>query len=190
MIDVSINKLKIDPAIFEFRFGCECKGECCHYGVYADLREYELITSIKDEIIPFLDNTQTRDASKWFEAPEKDDDFESGFAVGTELHNNKCVFLDCNGLCTLQKLAISKNEYSWKYKPLYCILFPLTIYQNSLTIDYEHIERLKTCNLASMQQKSIYEFCRAELLHLFGEEGVATLDKANEEYNKRKALSE
>ena len=129
-----------------------------------------------------MDESQTTDTSKWFEAPEKDEDFESGVAVGTELHNAKCVFLDKEGLCTLQKLAILNNEPKWKYKPLYCILFPLTIYNGAITVDDEHIDRLKTCNKFPTAATTIYEACIEELKHFFGENGFAELEEYRKEY--------
>jgi len=177
-----IKGLKIDPAIFTFNFGCRCGGECCYYGVYTDLKEHDLIMSIKDKVIPLMDGSQTTEISKWFEPPEEDSDFDSGVAVGTELYNNKCVFLDKDGLCTLQKLANSEGAHKWKYKPLYCVLFPLTVYEGALTIDYEHIDRLKTCNKTPSGQLSIYEACTEELKHLFGEDGFAELETYRKEY--------
>ena len=123
-----------------------------------------------------------QDISKWFEPPEEDEDFESGIAVGTEINNGKCTFLDKDGLCTLQKLAIEEGSYKWKYKPLYCILFPLTIYENALTIDDEHIDRLKTCNKNFAGGRTIYEACIEEIKHLFGEEGFKELEAYRAEY--------
>lgn len=175
-----IKGLKIDPMIFTFNFTCQCNGECCHYGVYTDLNESKMILGIKDKIIPLLDETQSKNISDWFEAPEKDSDFPSGVAVGTNIVNKKCSFLDKNGLCTLQKLAMNEGKHKWEYKPLYCILFPLTIFENSLTIDDEHIDRLHTCNKKNGSSISIYEACKEELLHFFGEEGMNEL----EEYKK------
>ena len=67
-----INGLKIDPQIFTFNFNCKCNGQCCNYGVYTDLKEYELILSLKDKLIPLMDDSQTTDVSKWFESPEED----------------------------------------------------------------------------------------------------------------------
>ncbi len=177
-----INGVKIDPLIFTFSFNCRCNGECCYYGVYTDLKEHDYILSIKEKILPLMDDSQTKDISKWFEPQEEDEDFESGVAVGTELHNNKCVFLDQKGLCTLQKLANQEGEHKWKYKPLYCILFPLTIYEGALTIDDDHINRLKTCNRAPAENTSIFEACREELIHFFGEKGFAELDEYRKEY--------
>jgi Fe-S-cluster containining protein len=177
-----INGILIDPKIFTFKFTCKCGGECCNFGVYTDLNEYKGILNIKDKIIPLLDETQTKDTDKWFEAPEEDEDFESGVAVGTEIVNGKCTFLDKNGLCTLQKLALLENEHKWKYKPVYCILFPLTIYDGALTIDDEHIDRLNTCNSNSLQEMTIFDACSEELLHFLGEEGFTELESYKEEY--------
>ncbi|NCS88114.1 MAG: DUF3109 family protein, partial [Ignavibacteria bacterium] len=61
-----------------------------------------------------------KEIKDWFEAPETDEDFESGVAVGTNVINGKCTFLDKNGLCSLQKLALEEGAHKWEYKPLYC----------------------------------------------------------------------
>jgi len=177
-----INGIKIDPKIFTFSFSCKCSGECCYYGVYTDLKEYETIMKLKEKLIQMFDDSQTPNVKKWFEPPEKDEDFDSGVAVGTQINNGKCTFLDKNGLCSLQKLALREGEYQWKYKPLYCILFPLTIYENELTIDDEHIDRLKSCNVHPAEQKTVFEFCKEELRHFFGEKGFQELLKFKNEY--------
>lgn len=177
-----INGLYIDPKIFTYKFSCKCSGECCYYGVYTDLKEHDKILEIKDKILPFFDETQSKDLTKWFEPPEDDEDFESGVAVGTEVINGKCTFLDKEGLCALQKLAILEGAHEWKYKPLYCILFPLTIYEGALTIDDEHIDRLKTCNVEPNNNKSIFDACREELIYFLGDKDFAELEKYREEY--------
>lgn len=179
--ELYIKGIKIDPNIFTFKFGCRCNGECCHYGVYTDLKEHENILAIKDKIIPLMDETQSKNISDWFEPAEEDDDFESGVAVGTEIVNNKCAFLDKNGLCVLQRLAMDEGEHKWKYKPIYCVLFPLTIYQNTLTIDDEHIHRLSYCNKFPISDTSIFDACREELEFFFGEEGFKELLQYKEE---------
>lgn len=177
-----INGILIDPKIFTFKFGCKCNGECCNYGVFTDSKEADFILSIKNKIIPLMDDSQSKDVNKWFEAPEEDEDFDSGVAVGTEIINGKCTFLDKNGLCTLQKLAILEGKHQWEYKPMYCILFPLTIYEGAITIDDEHIDRLKYCNKFDVTNLTIYETCRDELKHFFGEEAFAELEQYRQEY--------
>ena len=177
-----INGIKIDPKIFTFPFSCKCSGECCNYGVYTDLKENETILSIQDKIFPLLDETQSKDIKDWFEPPEEDEDFDSGVAVGTNVINGKCSFLDKNGLCTLQKLANIEGEHKWKYKPIYCILFPLTIYEGAFTIDDEHIDRLKTCNKNPNGNIQSMMLAKKSLLHFFGEEGLAELEAYKIEY--------
>jgi len=177
-----INGMFIDPQIFTFNFSCKCGGECCNYGVFTDLNEYKHIISIKDKIIPLMDESQTKEVEEWFEEPEEDEDFESGVAVGTELYNDKCTFLDKNGLCTLQKLAMLEGEHKWKHKPIYCVLFPLTVYQEALTIDDEHIDRLNSCNKNPSLSLSIYESCREELQFFLGEKGFKELEEYRKEY--------
>jgi Fe-S-cluster containining protein len=180
-----INGIFIDPQIFTFSFSCKCGGECCNYGVFTDLKESQNILGIKDKIIPLMDESQSKNINEWFEPPEEDEDFDSGVAVGTEIINHKCSFLDKNGLCTLQKLAMIEGEHKWKYKPLYCILFPFVVFEGAFTIDDEHIDRLKTCNINPLSGQSIYDSCREELVYFFGEEGFKEL----EEY-KNEVLSE
>ena len=188
-----INGLKIDPIIFTHKFVktcdvCICSGECCYYGVYTDLKEHELIMKMKDRIIQSMDDSQTKNTNKWFEAPEKDDDFESGIAVGTEVHNGKCVFLDRQGYCTLQKIAMEDGEMRWKYKPLYCILFPLVIFEGAITVDDDHLNRMHYCNKIENQNSTIYECCKNELKHLFGDNGFKELENYKKEYLKNNPI--
>lgn len=178
-----INGLKIDPLIFTFKFTCRCiGGECCNYGVYTDYKEHEKILSVKNEIIAMMDESQSKNVHEWFEAPEKDDDFESGIAVGTNIINDKCTFLDKNGLCALQTLGLSKGMHKWAYKPIFCVLFPLTIYQGALTVDDEHIERLNSCNRYASEGLTIFDSCKEELRYFLGKDGFAELEKYREEY--------
>jgi hypothetical protein len=183
----NINGLFIDPAIFTQPFVkacdvCICSGECCYYGVYTDKSEHEIIMSVKEKIISHLDDSQIKDPDEWFEAPEADNDFPSGIAVGTEVYNGKCVFLDKQGFCTLQKMAMLEGEYKWKYKPLYCILFPLVIFEGVLTFDDEHLDRMHYCNKSENQVSTIFDCTRNELRHVLGEAGFEELLKYKDEY--------
>lgn len=182
----TINGIKIDPVIFSFKFSCKCSGECCYYGVYTDAAEQQKIFKLRERLFPLLDESQPKDVGEWFEEPETDKDFESGIAVGTQVYNHKCVFLDKSGLCSLQKLANLEGEHKWKYKPLYCILFPLTIYEGMLTIDDEHIERLRSCNKYKHENGfiTIFDACREELQYFFGDEGFKELEKFRDEFMK------
>lgn len=181
----------IDPLIFTQKFVkacdiCNCSGECCYYGVYTDKLEHDRIMEMKDRIIEVMDDSQTKDFNKWFEAPEKDEDFDSGIAYGTEVHNGKCVFLDKQGFCTLQSVAMANSEFKWKYKPLYCILFPLVIFNGALTVDTEHLERMHYCSKAENQVSTVFDACSNELIYLLGEDGFAELEDYKNEYFNQK----
>ncbi len=178
-----IKGIKIDPLIFTYKFTCRCiGGECCNYGVYTDYKEYQNILSAKERIISMMDESQSKNADEWFEAPEKDNDFESGIAVGTNIINGKCTFLDKNGLCTLQRLGLAEGINKWSHKPIFCILFPLTVYQGTLTVDDEHIGRLNTCNKYAHENNTIFDSCKEELKHFLGEDGFAELERYRDEY--------
>ena len=177
-----INGLKIDPQLFTFKFGCRCNGECCYYGVYTDKIEHEKILSLTDKLIPLMDETQSKVVSEWFEEPEPDDDFDSGIAVGTQVINGKCTFLDKNGLCVIQSLAINEGKHPWDYKPVYCYLFPITVFEKTLTLDDEHIDRLKQCNRSNEDGTLIIDFCKDELIRFLGEESYTQLLQFRDEY--------
>lgn len=190
-----IKGLFVDPLIFTQKFVkacdiCHCSGECCYYGVYTDSKEHDKIIEIKERIIQAMDDSQTKDVDKWFEAPEKDDDFESGIAYGTEVHNGKCVFLDKQGFCTLQKVAVDSQEFKWKYKPLYCILFPLVIYNGALTVDDEHLGRMHYCSLIKNQVSTVFDACKNELLYLLGEDGFQELEDYRDFFLKSKKVKD
>lgn len=185
-----INGLYIDPKIFTFGFSCQCSGECCHYGVYMDLKEHNKILEKKKGVLSLFDETQSKDLSGWFEPPEEDDDFESGIAIGTEVINEKCTFLDKEGMCVLQKLANQEGVHKWKYKPIYCVLFPFVVYEGALTIDDDHINRLKTCNVDTNVKTSIFDAHKEELLYFFGEEAFKELEEYKEEYLNATVLGE
>lgn len=186
-----INKLKIDDSLFEQRFvkSCDvkkCSGECCYYGVYLSLKEYSKIWEVKEKIVELFDETQTKDFTKWFEEPTKDNDFEEGIAIGSEVYNGKCVFLDKQGYCTLQKFALQEGLHKWHYKPLYCILFPIAIYEGSLCVDDFHLSRMHYCNKKENQTASIIETCKEELIYLLGEDGYNKLLEIKDLYIKNK----
>ena len=151
---------------------------------YTDKSEYEKIISKKDRILKSMDDSQTKIVEDWFEEEQEDNDFPSGIAVGTEVYNGKCVFLDKQGFCTLQKIAIEDGEDKWKYKPLYCILFPLVIFEGKLTIDDEHLERMHYCNKKENQVSTVFETCKNELKFLLGEKGFNELDEYRKEFLK------
>ena len=84
---------------------CECKtqADCCRFGAWADLEEAKKISSLglKGEFFQL----------------EEDNDFPSGYKIGTSYGDESCSFLDSRGLCT-----IHKADYG--LKPKTCKEFP------------------------------------------------------------------
>src|SRR3972149_5077790 len=141
MPELQIGKYKIDPVLFEkgFSKGCgpfQCETTCCSSGVFIDPIDMAVILQHKEEVKAKMDETQTTDDAVWFEdIIEVDVDFPSGYAVGTEVFNDKCVFLRKDGKCSVQVVSTEKYNDPWKIKPYFCIAFPISIDNGTVTFD-------------------------------------------------------
>jgi Fe-S-cluster containining protein len=84
---------------------CECRtpADCCRLGAWIDLEEAKKIVSlgIKGDFFHL----------------EKDEDFPSGYKVGTSYEDEPCSFLDAKGLCSIHKVG-------YHLKPNTCKEFP------------------------------------------------------------------
>ena len=86
---------------------CKTQADCCRFGAWIDLEEAKKIISrgIKGDFFHL----------------EKDKDFPSGYRVGTSYEDNRCSFLDSDGLCSIHKV-------DYCLKPVTCKEFP---YENN-----------------------------------------------------------
>ncbi|MFA4988678.1 MAG: YkgJ family cysteine cluster protein [Candidatus Omnitrophota bacterium] len=84
-------------------FKCKKQSDCCRIGAWIDLEEAQKILSagIKGDFFHL----------------EIDEEFPSGYKVGTSYEDEPCVFLDADGLCRIHKV-----DYS--LKPVTCKEFP------------------------------------------------------------------
>jgi len=84
-------------------FKCRTQSDCCQLGAWIDLEEAKKIASrrIKGDFFHL----------------EIDKDFPSGYRVGTSYEDEKCSFLDPDGLCRVHKV-------DYKLKPVTCKEFP------------------------------------------------------------------
>jgi Fe-S-cluster containining protein len=179
------NGLKIDETIFTQGFVdyCnidKCGGGCCHSGVYADTHEYERILNHKDKIAAVMDETQDTDPAHWFDGEWIDDtDFASGRATGTAVHDRDggisgftegCVFLDKRHFCSIQVAAAQEGLHRWAWKPDYCILFPVTVVEGTITYDDSHSVDLNYCGPDGKVNyvHSVFEAMKEELQHFLG----------------------
>jgi hypothetical protein len=157
---------------------CNCATRCCHGGVWADVQEHATIMAKKELIKQQMDETQTTDDTHWFEpAPVDDADFPSGKAIGTEVFNDKCVFLDKLGRCAIQLAAVADGKHKWEWKPIYCILFPVEISDNLIGFDPMMQDEQSCCSISDKFETPLYLACKDELTHLLGEDGFRSMDE-------------
>jgi Fe-S-cluster containining protein len=167
----------------------ECGGHCCRHGVYTSLPERDRILEYADRIQAVMDETQTTDARRWFEDEvHEDEDFPGGMCIGTGLHNDKCVFLNGEGLCVLQllepQLGLPPGE---RLKPFYCRLFPLTTWYGCLEFDDLCDGVRPCCTLASDGPTRAIDAYASEFKEALGEEGYAELRRLAEEQERTEA---
>lgn len=82
---------------------CRKKHACCDFGVWVDLEEAKKIIGLGLQ-------------GDFFHL-EKDDDFLSGYRVGTSYEDEKCSFLTPEGLCSI-------HAADYNLKPSHCREFP------------------------------------------------------------------
>jgi hypothetical protein len=167
---------KVDPIIFTQGYpkGCgpyECDSACCSDGVWVDLKERDKILEEQELIKNYMDETQDTDSKEWFDEYENDKDFPSGACVGTTTRERGCVFLNKSGLCSLQVAAASEGRHKWDIKPFYCILFPISIANNTITFDEHKQGESLCCTIHTRYVIPLFEACREELIYAVGEDG-------------------
>ena len=156
---------------------CSCTSACCEGGVYVDLRERDVILAHREIIAQQMDDTQSRDSSRWFEREVVEHtDFPSGQCVGTEVINDKCAFLDGAWRCAMQKAAVAAGMHKWAIKPLYCILYPIEITDGTVSFDEMLQDEESCCTIGTTFETPLFEACREELVHLVGDEGFAAME--------------
>jgi Fe-S-cluster containining protein len=147
---------------------------CCQYGCDVDLRERAAIEAHGDEIRELL-RDEVKDA-RWFDPEEHiDDDYPSGRAVRTEVHEGGCIFLahDRRG-CAIHRAALEGGWDVRGVKPAICRLFPLSYEADAIVIADEFAEY----SCSHVAGPSLYRMTRDTLADIFGELLVVALDAA------------
>ncbi len=177
-----IPELKVDTKIFESRFakGCAtrtCDAACCRTGVWVDVEERNMILSKAEMVQRYMGPGQDKNPSRWFQKQEiVDKDFPSRRCVGTRVKNHRCVFLDGDGRCVLQKATIAEAAGKFDLKPFYCSAYPICIEDGTLTIDDEEVTaRPQCCSPVSGGELNVFDVHAEELNYVLGTEGVQEL---------------
>jgi len=183
-----VSEYEIDPILFQkgFSKGCgpfACESTCCAAGVYIDLKEKELILSHKETIKKYMDETQLTDDTRWFDAEVLDDkDFPSGKTIGTEVFNDKCVFLNKSGMCSLQITGTEEKLGRWALKPFFCVAFPITIDGGVVTFDDFLYQKTTCCSFIDNRETTLVEACKEELEFVLGKDGYEDLTVLQKEF--------
>jgi hypothetical protein len=169
--------MRIDPLIFQAKFPecCrleQCRSRCCRFGVWADKAETKSILSNSDIFLPYV-RGEASDPSRWFGKSEPDIDCPTGTAVETMVIGDACAFFHPSWGCALQKGAIEAGFHEWRFKPRFCVMFPLVLSGGLLTVD----EDMKSlwCMKDKNRTHPIAKSVRKELRYLFGEEMAKSL---------------
>lgn len=83
---------------------CKTQHTCCRLGVWVDLDEAKKILALGIK------------GGDFFHL-ERDDDYPSGYRVGTSIEDEPCSFITSDGLCSIHKI-------SYALKPEHCKEFP------------------------------------------------------------------
>jgi Fe-S-cluster containining protein len=179
-----IPELRVGAELVGKRFvpGCSmtnCNADCCSGGVYADLTERDAILEHADLVRAQMDPGQARDTDLWFEKETiPDADYPSGRAIGTEVYDDRCVFLNSKGMCVLQKAAAAAGMDRYALKPFFCWLYPVTVDNGELTLhDPDYAERPECCSYRDSGPLTVLDVCPEELGLALGGEGVDELRK-------------
>ena len=189
----TVGTLSISEDLFHTGFPaghspCSCVTRCCKGGVYADVKERDVILEHREAIAAQMDETQNRDVNGWFDPEEVEDgDFPSGRCIGTQVFNDKCVMLDKHGRCAIQLAAVHAGLDRWAWKPMYCILFPIEISDSVVGFDPMLQGEQPCCSTSTAFEVPLFRACKSELVHLLGSEGYETLEQHYEGLEKEKA---
>lgn len=177
-----IQNLKVADSVFQKRFvkNCSiynCDATCCQGGVLADLEERANILAHAELIKKYMEPHQDQDHSQWFDEEEEVDlDYPSGRAVGTQVRDYGCVFLDSQGRCVLQTTATEEGMSKFALKPFFCFAYPITIEDGVLMVDDPSFtERRECCSAVDAGDQSVFDVCDEEFCFILGEEGLQEL---------------
>ena len=169
--------MNIDPLVYQAKFPerCrldQCRSRCCRFGVWADAGEMKAILANRDLFLPYV-RPECNEADRWFGISERDPDCPSGVAVETRVIGGACAFLHPEHGCALQKAAIEGGLHQWRFKPRFCVMFPLVLSGGTLTVD----EEMKSlwCMREKNRTHPIVQAVRKEVRFLFDQETARAL---------------
>ena len=112
-----------------------CRATCCHDGVFLERSEREVIDPLIASRRDALARYGWRE-TRWFSEsgggrvkslvlPAPDTALASSFPA--HFPRTRCVFLDADHRCVLQRLATDEGRHPWFWKPISCWMHPLVL---------------------------------------------------------------
>ena len=167
--NLTVKNFKIAEELFTTGFKAgqgpfNCTSRCCHRGAYMDVAEREVLIQHADLLKRHMDSTQTTDIRTWFETEDKvDSDYVSGKCVGTGTHNEKCSFQNEKGWCTVQVAGAQELPHKWSIKPLYCVIFPVEVIENTVQFNPMMQGKEPCCSTETAFDTPLYEACKERI---------------------------
>lgn len=133
-----VREAEVDYEAFERPMRvCElakCRATCCHDGVVIGEEERRVIAGVVEDFGEKLagfsweggdwleeEGGRMKTATRAAEVGELAEDFPAHFP------KTRCVFLDPEHRCVLQRLAMAEGKHPWFWKPISCWMQPLRI---------------------------------------------------------------
>lgn len=169
---------RVDKRIFSLTFfsacmDCTfCHDACCQYGATIEEPKVRAILDRADELEPFIG----RPRSEWFQddAWLDDPDYPGNRYTRTQVHGERCAFLNRNGRgCLLHTFALVRGIPVPEIKPLACNLFPVLFEDRTLIVPLEIDDGTLVC---LGEGPTLYQSARSDLAYQFGSDLVAELD--------------
>ncbi len=138
-VGAQVREARLDHAAFERPIrACElarCRATCCHDGVHLSTEEAAGITSLlgrhAEQLAGFglelPGEPVVEVAGRWKTAVRAARPGELAEDYPGHFPRTRCVMLDSQGRCGLQRLATAQGRHPWYYKPLTCWIHPLAL---------------------------------------------------------------
>lgn len=115
----------------------ECMATCCHDGVHVSASEARVIWELLAEHAPLLATygddlplhplEEAKSQGQWKTRVRSARDSELAMDYPKHFPRTRCVFLDQQHRCKLQRLAVDTGRSPWFYKPLTCWMHPILL---------------------------------------------------------------
>jgi len=128
-----VREARVDHAAFEVLIRpCEmnrCRGTCCYDGVYLSDEEAIHVEKLAAENNLSEGNSVIAISTKGGKKTATRQASESELAIDHPAHfpKTRCIFLDENSHCKIQKLSMMHDRHPWHDKPLTCWIHPLVL---------------------------------------------------------------